>query len=64
MGPMNKTPEEVKERIFSERAQGLSYKKIADGLNKDGIPTQNNRQWYATTVKNLVDSIKPESLDD
>jgi DNA invertase Pin-like site-specific DNA recombinase len=56
MGPKNKTPEEIKQRIFSERESGLSYKKIADGLNKDEIPTQNKRQWHATTVKNLVDS--------
>jgi site-specific DNA recombinase len=62
MGPKNKTPEEIKQRIFSERESGLSYKKIADGLNKDSIPTQNNRQWYATTVKNLVDSFNPKDL--
>ncbi len=56
MGPRNKTSEEVKQRIFSEREAGASYRSIANGLNKDNIPTQNGRQWYATTVKNLVDS--------
>ena len=54
MGPMNKTPEEVKQRVISERALGLSYQKIADGLNRDQVPTQNGRQWYPTTVKNLL----------
>lgn len=56
MGPKNKTPEEIKQRVLAERASGASYKKIADGLNRDGIPTQNQRKWYPTTVKNLVDT--------
>lgn len=54
MGPKNKTPEEIKQRIADERASGASFRKIADGLNRDGIPTQNGRQWYPTTVKNLL----------
>lgn len=60
MGPKNKTPEEIKIRIFSERASGLSFRQIAEGLNRDQIPTQNQRQWYATTVKNLLDSNQQE----
>ncbi len=55
MGPRNKTPEEIKQRVFSERASGASYKTIADGLNRDGVPTQNQRKWYPTTVKNLLE---------
>lgn len=54
MGPKNKTPEEVKQRVIAERASGFSYRKIADGLNRDQVPTQNGRQWYPTTVKNLL----------
>jgi DNA invertase Pin-like site-specific DNA recombinase len=54
MGPKNKTPEEIKQRVLSERSSGASYQKIADGLNRDGIPTQNQRQWYPTTVRNLL----------
>ena len=57
MGPRNKTPEEIKQRVLSERASGASFKTIADGLNRDEIPTQNQRKWYPTTVKNLVDSL-------
>lgn len=56
MGPMNKTPDEVKSRIFKERKAGKSFKAIADSLNSDGIPTQNNKSWYATTVKNIFDN--------
>jgi DNA invertase Pin-like site-specific DNA recombinase len=54
MGPKNKTPEEIKQRVLSERASGASYQKIADGLNRDGIPTQNQRVWHPTTVRNLL----------
>lgn len=57
MGPMNKTPEDIKQRVLSERASGASYKTIADGLNRDEIPTQNLRKWYPTTVKNLLAQI-------
>ena len=56
MGPKNKTPIEIKKRIFEERARGLSYKKIADGLNSDGILSQNGGKWYATTIKNIIDA--------
>ena len=54
MGPKNKTPEEIKQRVLFERASGASFKTIADGLNRDGIPTQNQRKWYPTTVRNLL----------
>jgi DNA invertase Pin-like site-specific DNA recombinase len=54
MGPKNKTPEEIKQRVLSERSSGASYQKIADGLNQDGIPTQNQRVWHPTTVRNLL----------
>jgi site-specific DNA recombinase len=56
MGPMNKTSQEVKERIVKERLSGKSYRAIAESLNKEKIPTQNNTKWYATTVKNIYDS--------
>jgi DNA invertase Pin-like site-specific DNA recombinase len=57
MGPMNKTPEEIKARISSERSSGASFRQIAEGLNRDQIPTQNHRKWHPTTVKNLLDSM-------
>ena len=57
MGPKNRTLPEIKERIMLERGAGKSYAKIAEGLNADEIPTQNNRKWYASTVKNIVDAL-------
>lgn len=58
MGPKNKTPEDIRQRIISERSSGASYRTIADGLNRDEVPTQNGRKWYPTTVKNLVDFLQ------
>jgi DNA invertase Pin-like site-specific DNA recombinase len=57
MGPKNKTPDVLKDRILTERFKGLSYREIANGLNADGILSQNGGKWYATTVKNIVDAI-------
>lgn len=56
MGPKNKTPAEIKERILQERSNGRPYGKIAEDLNRDEVPTQNGKKWYASTVKNIVDA--------
>jgi hypothetical protein len=56
MGPKNKTPLDIKERIMLQRSSGRSYAKIAEDLNADSIPTQNGRKWYSSTVKNIVDA--------
>jgi DNA invertase Pin-like site-specific DNA recombinase len=58
MGPMNKTPEEIRERVKRERALGLSYNKIAEGLNRDEVKGQNGGKWYPTTVKNLLEMLE------
>jgi DNA invertase Pin-like site-specific DNA recombinase len=64
MGPKNKTPLDIKERIMVERSSGRSYAKIAEGLNRDEVPTQNGGKWYASTVKNIVDAIIVEKEED
>ena len=63
MGPKNHTPEDVKARISSERSSGASFRQIAEGLNRDQIPTQNHRKWHPTTVKNLLDLIQQGLAD-
>jgi len=60
MGPMNKTPEDIRQRVVAERNLGASYRKIADGLNRDSISSQNGGAWYPTTVKNLLAVIQKE----
>ena len=57
MGPKNKTPDNVKTLIKSQRDSGLSFHEIARRLNSNGVPTQNGGKWYATTVKNIYDSL-------
>jgi DNA invertase Pin-like site-specific DNA recombinase len=63
MGPKNKTPLDIKERIVVERSSGRSYAKIAEGLNRDTVPTQNGGKWYASTVKNIMDATIEEKED-
>jgi DNA invertase Pin-like site-specific DNA recombinase len=60
MGPMNKTPDDIRQRVVAERNAGASYRKIADGLNRDSISSQNGGAWYPTTVKNLLVVIQKE----
>lgn len=44
----------LKPLVNELRAKGYGYKAIAKELNQRHIHTANNRQWYATTVKNLL----------
>jgi DNA invertase Pin-like site-specific DNA recombinase len=54
LGPLPLVDEAVKERITIERNAGLSYKSIADNLNKDEVPTVlGGKSWYASTVRNV-----------
>jgi site-specific DNA recombinase len=64
MGPMDKTSQEVKDRIWSERTSGKSFRQIADGLNKDGVLTHRGNIWYATSVKNLIDALTNRKDED
>lgn len=57
MGPKNKTSDEIKNLIKKEKNSGLSFHEIARRLNNNGVPTQNGGKWYATTVKNIYDSL-------
>jgi DNA invertase Pin-like site-specific DNA recombinase len=57
MGPKNKTSNEVKDLIKKQKDSGFSFHEIARRLNNNGVPTQNGGKWYATTVKNIYDSL-------
>ncbi len=46
-------------RIATERSDGRSLRAIAGDLNTDGIQTsQGGKQWFAATVKAVLDSIE------
>lgn len=55
LGPRNKTPQEVVDRIIKQKNSGVSYREIANSLNLENVPTQNGGNWHATTVKNIYD---------
>ncbi|MFN6544469.1 recombinase family protein [Mycolicibacterium nivoides] len=55
LGRPSTLPTEVVERIVTEREQGQSLRKIADGLTRDGIATaQGGRSWHASTVSKVM----------
>jgi len=49
-------PDDVRQRVTNERAEGRSLRSIASGLTTDGIPTARNRTWHASTVKAVLES--------
>lgn len=49
----------VKPIIEELRQQGWTLAAIAQELNRRNIPTANSRQWYATTVRNVLESKSP-----
>ena len=50
-------PDEIRERIVSERAAGRSFAKIADGLTADGIPTPNGGKWWPSRAHAICRSV-------
>lgn len=52
LGPKSLIDEEIRRRIHSERSAGVSFKIIAEGLNKDNIKTaKGGEEWYASSVR-------------
>src|SRR5664280_2457058 len=48
-------PEEIVARILAERSSGATLRAIADGLNRDGVPTaMRGRQWWVATVQGVL----------
>jgi DNA invertase Pin-like site-specific DNA recombinase len=55
LGRASTLPAAVRRRIARDRANGLSYRAIADRLNVAGVPTgQGGRQWYPMTVRTVL----------
>ena len=50
-------PDEVRARIAMEHVEGRSMRAIANGLDHEGIPTARGGEWYASTVKAVLNSI-------
>src|SRR5664280_2600866 len=48
-------PEEIVARIVAERSSGATLRAIADGLNRDAVPTaMRGRQWWVATVQGVL----------
>jgi hypothetical protein len=45
--------QKVLTRIRRARTMGKSYRAIAESLNRAGIPTKNDREWYASSVRSV-----------
>ena len=55
LGPKKRIPEEVLDRIYSEKASGVSMNGIARLLNAEGILAAYGGKWSASTVKYVLD---------
>lgn len=58
LGPKQMIDDELYESIIQYRNKGMSYKAIADRLNKDGVKTAFDKKWHPATVKHYVDKSK------
>ena len=56
-GARRLVPDEIVERVVSERQNGKSMQGIADGLNADSVPTvRSGKRWYGSTVMGVLRS--------
>jgi DNA invertase Pin-like site-specific DNA recombinase len=72
LGKRSTVPTDVRARIVAERDAGASWKAIADGLNRDGVPspgagskTGHNRtgtRWHATSTHRIYDVTAKETV--
>ena len=51
---IDETTKDLVLRIFNMYLEGKSYQSIANILNKEGIPTQNNKKWKDTTIAKII----------
>jgi len=57
LGRPRTLPDEIVDRVTSERASGKTLSAIAEGLNADRTPTaQAGKRWYASTINAVLKS--------
>lgn len=64
LGKKTKVSADVRKRIAEYRDRGMSYKAIADRLNKDGIKPVHGGKWHPATIHKLVNKLKDKRLED
>lgn len=62
MGATSKLPKEVREKVISLRATGLSLAKIAHELTQLSIPTVLGGSWYPSTINRILNSPLTKAL--
>ena len=64
-GALQKNDEEIEivKAVFAMRADGLTYRAIANILNKDGVTTKRGGKWYASTVRYIAENPKYQGLN-
>jgi site-specific DNA recombinase len=55
LGPKRMISDELYAKIVELRTLGMSYAKIANKFNAEGIKTPFEKRWYPTTIKQYVD---------
>jgi hypothetical protein len=56
-------PQDVRNRIALERAEGRTMLQISDGLNADGIATARHAtQWWPSTVGAVLRSVAMDQV--
>ena len=62
VGRPRQLPPPVVDRIVGERQAGATLQAIADGLNRDGVPTaQGGKRWWSATVGAVLRSASYEA---
>lgn len=54
LGGAPEIPPEVEARIRRDRADGVPYRKIAEALNTQGVPTARGGRWHLSTVQRVL----------
>lgn len=55
LGPKRMISDELYATIVELRTLGMSYAKIANKFNAEGVQTPFEKRWYATTIKQYID---------
>lgn len=62
MGVASPLPAETRKLVIALRSQGLGYRKIAEHLTTEGIPTVQGGQWHRSTIQRILESPKTKAL--
>lgn len=62
MGSVSPLPIETRKLVLALRSQGLGYRKIADHLTAEGIPTAQGGLWHRSTIQRIINSPQSKEL--